>query len=179
LALGYFGPEISAHLLGASNRMSTILDSENSRESNLGDCAWLSGILISVVLFCFAIILLANEAKRSATVLAPTALSEGSPAKSSWADQPKALREAGAAPFSSPTVEAETKKIALSNMERNKATRENHGHFARLREVKLRKSMANLYRRSSSLQVGASRRVKTPLIALWHHAESRDARFQP
>ena len=123
--------------------------------------------------FCFAIILLANGAKRSATILAPTALSEGSPAKSSWAAQPEALRETGAAPFSSPTIEAERKKIALPNMERNRATRENHGHFASLREVKLRKSIANLYRRSSSFQAGASRRVKTPLIALWHHVESR------
>jgi hypothetical protein len=105
--------------------------------------------------------------------------SKGSTAKSSWAAQPEALREAGAAPTSSPTVEAERKRIALPNMERNRAIRENHGQFARLREVKLRKSIANLYRRSNSFQVGASRRVKATLIALWHHAESRDARFRP
>jgi hypothetical protein len=161
LALGYFGLGISAHLPGARNRMSTILDIESSRarESNLADYAWLSGILISVVLFCFAIILLANEAKRSATILAPTALSESSLAKSSWAAQPEALRETGAAPFSSPTVEANEKKIALPNMDRNRATRENHRHFARLREVKLRKSIANLYRRSSSFQVGYHPRI--------------------
>jgi hypothetical protein len=179
LALGYFGLGISAHLLGARNRMSTILDIENSRESNLADYAWLSGILISVVLFCFVIILLANEAKRSATILAPTALSEGSAAKSSWAAQPEALRAAEAAPSSSPTFEAERKKIALPDVEGNRAIRENHGQFVSLREVKLRKSRAKLYRRSSSIQVGASGRLKTALIALWHHAESRDARFQP
>jgi hypothetical protein len=140
--------------------MSTILDIENLRESNLADYAWLSGILISAVLFCFAIILLANEARRSATVLAPTALSEGSAAKSSWAAQPETLRAAGAAPSSSPRVEAERKEIALPNMERNRAIRENHGQFVRLREVKLRKSIAKLYRRSRSFHVGVSGRLK-------------------
>lgn len=38
--------------------MSTVLEIENSRESNLADYAWLSAILISVLLFCLAIILL-------------------------------------------------------------------------------------------------------------------------
>jgi len=158
--------------------MSTILDIRNSRESNLADYAWLSGILISVLLLCFAIILLAKEAKRSATILAPTAFSEGSTVNMPPVVQPEALEEAGAVRSLSPTVAPE-RKIALPNMERTKASRDIPGHFARPREVKLRKSIANLSRRSGWFQVGASRRIKTLLIALWHHAGSRDARFQP
>ena len=65
--------------------VNTNLAIENSRESSLADYASLSVILISVLLMCFSIVLLANEAKRSATILAPAAFSEGSAAKTSRA----------------------------------------------------------------------------------------------
>ena len=147
---------------------------ENSRESSLADYASLSVILISVLLMCFSIVLLANETKRSATILAPAAFSESSAAKTSRAAQPEALGEAMAAPSSSPIVEA-GRKIALPDVQRAKTIRETPtpGHLARVREVNLRKSTANLYKRSGSFQAGASRRIKTLLIALWHHAGSK------
>ena len=50
----------------SSNRVNTNLAIENSRESSSVDYASLSVILISVLLMCFLIVLLANEAKRSA-----------------------------------------------------------------------------------------------------------------
>jgi hypothetical protein len=61
--------------------MNTNLAIENSRESTLADYASLSVILISVLLMCFSIVLLANGTKRSARILAPAAYSEGSAAK--------------------------------------------------------------------------------------------------
>jgi hypothetical protein len=141
---------------------------ENSRESSLADYASLSVILILALLMCFSIVLLANEAKRSATILAPAAFSESSAAKTSRAARPEALGEAMAAPSSSPIVET-GRRIALPDMERAKTIRETPGHLARVREVNLRKSTANLYKRSGSFQAGASRRIKTLLITLWHH----------
>ena len=77
-----------------------------------------------------------------------------------------------AAPSSSPIVET-GRRIALPEMERAKTIRETPGHLARAREVNLRKSTANPYKRPGSFQAGASRRTKTLLIALWHHAGSK------
>jgi hypothetical protein len=154
--------------------MDTNLAIENSRESTLADYASLSVILISVLLMCFSIILLANAAKRSARILAPAAFSEGSAAKTSRAAQPDAIGEAMAAPSSSPIVETE-RRIALPDMERAKTIRETPtpGHLARVRRVNLRKSSATLYKGSGSFQAGASRHIKTLLITLWHHAGSK------
>jgi hypothetical protein len=148
---------------------------ENSQASSLADYASLSVILISVLLMCFSIVLLASEAKRSATILAPAAFSEDSAAKTSRAAQPEALGEAMAAPSSSPIVET-GRRIALPDMERAKTIRETPGHLASAREVNLRKSTANLYKRSGSFQVGASRRIKTLLIPLWHQSLIRRER---
>ena len=72
-------------------------------------------------------------------------------------------------PSSSPIVESGL-RIALPDMERAKIIGEIPGHLARVREVNLRKSTANLHKRSGSFQAGASRRTKMLLIALWHHA---------
>src|SRR5580704_18944087 len=102
-----------------SNRVNTNLAIENSRESSSVDYASLSVILISLLLMCFSIVLLANEAKRSATMLAPAAFSEGSAAKTFRAAQPNAIGEAMAAPSSSPIVET-GRRIALPDMERAK-----------------------------------------------------------
>ena len=77
-----------------------------------------------------------------------------------------------AAPSSSPIVET-GRRIALPDMGRAKTIRETPGHLTGVREVNLRKSTSNLYKRPGSFQAGASRRIKTLLITLWHHAGSK------
>jgi hypothetical protein len=150
------------------------MNRDNSQERTLADYAWLSGILLLVFLMCFSIILLANGAKQRARILGPTASTASSSStfgESGRSDfiptlTPSESLSKAPAPLAMPDQTGdEAQKLALPGMEKAETTRENPGHFAGVREVTLRKSRPNHYRRSGS---HGSKRVKTLLIALWH-----------
>jgi hypothetical protein len=149
------------------------MNTDRSRECTLADYASLSGILLWVLLMCFCIILLANGAKQRARIFAPTASSSPPTVESGRSEidpaltPSQSLSEAPAPPATSDQTGGEAQKLALLGMEGSKSIQENPGRTARVREVSFRKSRANSYKRSGSERVGASKRVKTMLIAFW------------
>src|ERR1700680_3507816 len=140
------------------------MNRDNSQERTLADYAWLSGILLLVFLMCFSIILLANGAKQRARILGPTASSSSTFGESGRSDivptlTPSESLSKAPTPLAMPYQTGdEAQKLALPGMEKAETTRENPGHFAGAREVTLRKSRPNHYRRSGPY---GSKRVKT------------------
>jgi hypothetical protein len=169
-------------------------DIERSRNGALSDYAPLSGILIFAALMCLCIILLANGVKRSGAILAQTAfrkvpvataqteaLAEAQAPSSSPIAQRGDLQIAPALASSQSSGEASVmpdqgeseRKLALSDKQRTKSIREDPRRFAKVREVDLRKSTANLYSISGSPPMGASRHLKMLLVALWQRSLHR------
>jgi hypothetical protein len=169
-------------------------DIEGPRNRALAEYAPLCGILITAALMCLCVILLANGVKRSVEILAQTASSKVSVATT----QPEVLGEAQA-PSSSPIAQRgrldiaptlassqssseasvmpdqgdQERKVALSDRKRTESIREDPRRFAKVREVDLRKSTANLHRISGSPPIGASRHLRILLVTLWQRTLHR------
>jgi hypothetical protein len=164
-------------------------DIEGPRNSALAEYTPLCGILITAALMCLCVILLANGVKRSVEILAQTASSKLSVATT----QPEVLGEAQA-PSSSPIAQRGRRDIAptlASSQSSSEASvmpdqgdgerklalsdriREDPRRFAKVREVDLRKSTANLHRISGSPPMGASRHLRILLVALWQRTLHR------
>jgi hypothetical protein len=131
---------------------------ERPRNSALSEYAPLSGILIFAALMCLCIILLANEVKRSAAILAPMAFGKIPVATA----QPEA-REA----TSSSSI-GQTGRLPIAPA---LASSQSSGEGSVMAE--LRKSSANLDRISDSPLLGASRCRKMGKVALWQPRGSR------
>lgn len=169
-------------------------DIERPRNNALSDYAPLSGILIFAALMCFCIILLANGVKRSGAILAQTAFRKvpvAAPQAESFGEAPapssSAIAQRGRLHIAPALVSSQSsgeasvtpdqgdseRMLALSDRQRTKSIREGSRRFAKVREVDLRKSTANLYRISGSPPMGSSRHFKMLLGALWQRSLHR------
>ena len=148
---------------------------ERLKHSTLADYAPLSGILILAALMCFSVFLLANEVKRSRTVLVqsarPETIAEAGPLSS-----PRATSIVPASASSQSPTEAsvapdrdDERNRALPDTKRSKSAGEGPRRFAKARD--LWKSAASSYRISGS-PMKAPKRVKMLLVALWHRSKT-------
>jgi hypothetical protein len=134
----------------------------------------LSGILILAALMCFCIFLVANEVKRSTTVLVQSATPEAI-GKAGALSSPPAIPIAPALALSRPSTVApvmtdrdDERNLALPNRKKTKSAGEGSRRFAKARD--LRKFAANSYRILGS-PMKAPKRVKMLLVALWHRSK--------
>jgi hypothetical protein len=164
------------------------LDIESQRERTLIDYARISGILIFVSLACLCIVVLAHDAKRSATIPAQksvaNAATETPHAEPNMnANVPGAATATQSEPHymalvslyaqssaETPNILAKPSKNGYAKgsspgLQRAKAIR---GH-----RVEHRRLTANLPRRSGSFESGAPRSIKM-LIEMWRRAAGRN-----
>ena len=174
--------------------MNPNLDNATHGEITLVDYVRISGILIFVALICLCTVLLADGAKRSATIPAQEAITsvftettQSKPNEKAHVQfetavtQPERYYVAFVSPssqFLSETpnqpnnrakTDGATGKLVTSDVQRAKAILEHHGNLVMTWKATNRRSIAHPSRRSSSLERNVSKSVRI-LIEMWRRA---------